>query len=564
MKINDNKIKDILLLGNYISKEDAEAIEQLLPDDRSSFGQCALDHGHITKDLVGQAVAETYGVPYADLNSYIPTKEKVLSIPRGVAQKYRVVWFAEEGSALTVASDTPMRKGLLSAIKKVFPKKKKVTIAYSLTEDVDMVLGLYQDPLQKRIDRILAKEESSAPQILDEIFSEALASQASDIHLEPFEEDFRIRLRVDGMMREVGRLGREHYDSLLNRIKIKSRMRIDEHFAAQDGAMRYEQADGVRADVRVSVIPSLTGEKVAMRLLAEYVQGFTFRDIGLSEEDSSALATAVKKPFGLVLVVGPTGSGKTTTLYTLLKILNDPAMNITTIEDPVEYRIHGVNQIKVNEVAGLTFARGLRSIVRQDPDVILVGEIRDAETAEIAINAALTGHLVLSTFHANDAATAIPRLLDMGVEPFLLASTLELIVGQRLVRRLSEECRQSRTIGKKTFTKEYPGIESYMSFNQNNETTIYEDGCTATGQGFRGRKGIFELIQMTPKLKEAVLQRPSASEVWEIARAEGATSLFEDGLRSVAQGDTTLDELLRVAEPPQNTYVRSPQKDKKK
>jgi len=268
-------------------------------------------------------------------------------------------------------------------------------------------------------------------------------------------------------------------------------------------------------------------------------------DLGLLPADKETITQAAHKPFGMILVVGPTGSGKTTTLYSLLKTLNSPEVNVTTIEDPVEYKLAGTNQIQVNTKTGLTFAKGLRSIVRQDPDVILVGEIRDEETAEISVNAALTGHLLLSSFHANDASTAIPRLLDMAVEPFLLASTLELIIAQRLVRKICESCRVSIP----TPTNKLP--ENVKSFFSGDAVTLYKGkGCTACNHtGYKGRTAIFEFIQISPELKNIVLQNPSSQQVWEVARKMGSESLFGDGLRKVKSGVTTLDELMRVAPP---------------
>ena len=301
--------------------------------------------------------------------------------------------------------------------------------------------------------------------------------------------------------------------------------------------------------MRVSVIPVLDGEKITIRLLAEYVKGFTFSDLGVSGKDQEVFMSAAKKPFGMILVTGPTGSGKTTTLYALLKMLNNPAVNITTIEDPVEYKIPGVNSIQVNPQTNLTFAKGLRSIVRQDPDIILVGEIRDLETAEIAVNAALTGHLLFSTFHANDAATAIPRLLDMGVEPFLMASTLELVIAQRLVRKICDQCRVSFTPKAEELDKTFPDTKKF--FPKSLPTLYKGKGCKNCGNtGYKGRTAIFEFIEVRGEMRELILKRPSTQEIQELARKNGSLSLFDDGLEKVKNGITTIEELLRVAMPP--------------
>ncbi len=356
-----------------------------------------------------------------------------------------------------------------------------------------------------------------------------------------------IRFRVDRVLHEAGRISREYYDGILNRIKVQARLRIDTHFATQDGAVRYERKEG-SVDLRISIVPTLDGEKVAIRILAEYIRGFSLGDLGLFPEDQALIAQALRKPFGMILASGPTGSGKTTTLYALLKLLNRPEVNITTIEDPVEYKVIGVNQIQVNPQTNLTFAEGLRSIVRQDPNIILVGEIRDRETAEISVNAALTGHLLLSTLHANDAATAIPRLLDIGVEPFLLASTLNLIVSQRLARRICESCRQSLSSPLSEMQKIIPRAERY--FNQETVTIYRGKGCNVCGgTGYRGRVGIFEIIEMTPELQELILTHPSAKAVGDLARMQGSRSLFDDGILKVKSGITSIEELLRVAIP---------------
>jgi type II secretory ATPase GspE/PulE/Tfp pilus assembly ATPase PilB-like protein len=382
--------------------------------------------------------------------------------------------------------------------------------------------------------------------LVNEIFNDAINLRASDIHFEPNEKEVIVRFRIDGMLIEAGNLPKENYENILNRIKVLSQMRIDEHYAAQDGAIRYFFDNG-RVDMRVSVVPVVEGEKVVIRLLSQYVRSFSLYDLGLNSEHEKYLKTSAKKPHGMIIVTGPTGSGKTTTLYALLKFLNKPEINLTTIEDPVEYRLPGINQIQVNSNTNLTFAKGLRSIVRQDPDIILVGEIRDIETAEISVNAALTGHLLLSTFHANDAASTIPRMLDMGVEPFLLSSTLELIIGQRLVRKICENCKTSYNISKSDLKKEVPGLEKYFTKNIN---TLYKGkGCdVCNGTGYKGRSAIFEFLQITPELEELILKNPSSIEIKKLANKVNGATMFFDGIEKTKSGITTIDEVKRVAE----------------
>jgi type II secretory ATPase GspE/PulE/Tfp pilus assembly ATPase PilB-like protein len=324
-------------------------------------------------------------------------------------------------------------------------------------------------------------------------------------------------------------------------------MRIDEHNMSQDGAIRYD-VDGKPVNVRISIVPTLDGEKVALRLLAEYSRGLNVKNLGLSRTDRKIFDHQIHRPYGMIITTGPTGSGKTTTLYSLIKMINNPEINITTIEDPVEYKVLGVNQIQVNNQTKLDFTEGLRSMVRQDPDVILVGEIRDNDTAELAVNAALTGHLLFSTFHSNDAASAITRLLDMNVEPFLLASTLNLVIAQRLVRMIHPVCRYSFNVSLDKLRETLPNPENY--FNARNITLYQGKGCEGCNfTGYHGRTAIFELINTTPMMKELILKNPSTDEVAALAKKQGDHTLFSDGIEKVQMGVTTLAELQRVAEP---------------
>lgn len=545
MKFDDAAVQAILLKGGYIGEEDFSKAQTYATAHGTSVSDYLLAEGLLNKDVLGQAIAESVHVPYADLNSNQPDKEQILKLPENIARQYRAILFKDAEEA-TIATDEPTREGLAAALAEAL--KKKVTIAFSLKEDVDSILMQYVKPLDTRFSKIIAESEHVAPEILDEIFADALTLNASDIHFEPRSKFTEVRFRIDGVLHEAGRIPKENYENILNRLKVLGHERIDEHHSAQDGSLRFEK-DGKVVDMRSSIIPTVDGEKVVLRLLMSYVQGLALGDIGFSAEHQRLIEEASEKPFGMILVTGPTGSGKTTTLYALIRKLNQPDVNITTIEDPVEYKVEGINQIQVNPQTNLTFAQGLRSIVRQDPDVILVGEIRDDETAEIAVNAALTGHLLLSTFHANDAATVIPRLLDMKIEPFLLASTLVVVIGQRLARKLCEQCRHSTDVERAELAKKYPGIASYF---KDAHITLYEGtGCSACNQtGFRGRTGLFEFIRITPELQDLMLKRPSTQEVWKLAHAQGSRSLFEDGIAKVMSGTTTLEELLRVAEVP--------------
>lgn len=540
-------LREALIAGNYLTE--AEVLSAEREAGNIPLERYVVERGIIHKDLLGQAMAELLRVPYADLNSNQPAKERVLKIPESAARTYRAVLFKEARgeSGPIVATDDPKREGLPQALEMLLGKG--VTIAYSLSEDIDTALLQYSQPLETRFQKIIESSDRVAPEIVDEIFSEALSLRASDIHFEPRAKEVVVRFRIDGVLHETGHIPKEQYENILNRLKVLAHERIDEHRSAQDGVLRFER-NGQTVDMRSSVVPTVDGEKVVLRVLSSYVQSLALDDLGLSPRHERLIRQAIEKPFGMLLVTGPTGSGKTTTLYALLQILNHDDINITTIEDPVEYKVQGINQIQVDTQTSLTFAEGLRTIVRQDPDVILVGEIRDNETAEIAVNAALTGHLLFSTFHANDAATAIPRLLDMKVEPFLLSSTLVVVIAQRLARRICEACKVSVMLSGTEWKDQMLHAKGYLG----DTTTLYRGkGCSACGgTGFKGRVGIFECIEITPELQECMLKNPSAQEVWALARSQGAISLYEDGIEKVKGGVTTLDELARVAEPPES------------
>jgi len=536
----------ILMDGGYITEQEAATAKRFIEVNKANESDYFLSHNIVSKDILGQAMAESFGVTYADLNSIVPSREQIRTIPEPVAKKYRVILFKKSEKNIVVATDNPSQANIMAEMKKVFPKSK-IVVAYGLSEDIDEAMIQYRAELKNEVDRIVKKKERIASSLFSGIVEDAIARRASDIHLEPHKDGVDVRFRIDSVMQNVGRVPHEYYDNIVNHIKVRARLRIDEHMHTQDGSVRYEEGH-IGADLRISLVPTLEGEKVVMRVLSRYVRGFTLGDLGFSSQQKQQVGEAIKKPFGMILTTGPTGSGKTTTLYSLVKILNRPEVNITTIEDPVEYRVRGVNQIQVNPRTELTFANGLRSIVRQDPDIILVGEIRDRETAEISVNAALTGHLLLSTFHANDAATSIPRLLDMGIEPFLLASTLEVVVAQRLVRKICESCRYSVEVSSKS--KEIP---KQAAVHFKNKTTIYKGkGCAVcSNTGYRGRSAIFEIINITPEMESLILTEPSTQEIWKLAQKQGSVSLFEDGIEKIKEGITTFDEVMRVAAPAQ-------------
>lgn len=539
------QLKEILVGQSYVSESDSNsAAEHAATSNDYIAGLIQRDL--LTKSLLGQALGEYYKLPFVDLGATPTTDEQLKMIPEASARQQRVIYLKESSDTIILVTDSP---GALDAkiLNGLFPGKK-VTLAYTLPEYVDEAFTSYLQALPTRFAEIIKAGTSVAPNIVDEIIKDALRYRCSDIHFEPAAHEVTVRFRVDGSLREAGKLPREFYDNVLNRIKVESGMRIDEHFSAQDGSIRHE-VDGQTTNLRVSLIPTVQGEKIVMRVLGAYVQGFSLGDIGLTDAQRELVLRHAMRPFGMILTVGPTGSGKTTTLYALLKLLQSPTANITTIEDPVEYRMQGVNQIQVQEQANMTFSRGLRAIVRQDPDIILVGEVRDQETAEISVNAALTGHLLLSTFHANNAATAIPRLVDMGIEPFLLSSTLELVIAQRLARKLCSRCRRSITASEYFKLVKVPAqVKSLFSSSENLYTSA---GCTyCNGVGYTGRVALFEFIELTPAMQELVAQQPAMRDIEKLARKEGMTTMFDDGIDKVRIGVTSLEELLRVVPPP--------------
>lgn len=397
------------------------------------------------------------------------------------------------------------------------------------------------------IEKELARpsDEISIIKLVDALIEHAYESRASDIHIDPVEDKVTVRLRIDGVMHSVFTLPKEIHPEIISRIKVLSGLRTDEHQTAQDGRFKFSTSGKEKFDIRVSIIPTYYEENAVLRLLTEHGQHFTLQDIGLSEKNLKKMQKAIQKPYGMILVTGPTGSGKTTTLYTILEILNTPQVTIITIEDPIEYSLEGATQIQVNSQTNLTFANGLRAILRQDPNIIMVGEIRDQETAGIAVNAALTGHLLLSTLHTNDAATTLPRLLDMKVEPFLIASTVNLVVAQRLVRKLCAECKTKRKFEK----EEINALKASLPAGELEPTPIfyYGKGCKACdNSGYRGRIGIYEILEVSSEIRKAILEAVSASEIKRIAESEGMVSLLRDGLSKAKAGVTSLEEVLRV------------------
>lgn len=519
--------------------------------------------GLVPDDNLGQIISNLIHLPLVDLQETNIPDETLQTINEDFARANKVIAYQQNNEELWVATANPADIMMIESIRR--QTNKKISLGYATPRNVQEALLLYQKDATTIFKNIIDENVASAKsntkvdppiiKIVDTIIGYADQKKASDIHIEPLEDISLIRFRIDGMMTDIVRLPEEIHPRIVTRIKVMSKLRTDEHQAAQDGKIQWQSPEDnnftkEKLDLRVSVVPSTDGEKVVMRLLSERSRQLSLEDLGFSPGDLEKVKEAYKKPHGMILSTGPTGSGKTTTMYTILKILNSREVNISTIEDPVEYDIEGITQIQVNKKTDLTFAKGLRSLVRQDPDIILVGEIRDTETAKIATNAAMTGHLVLSTLHTNDTTTTIPRLIDMEIEPFIISSTINVIVAQRLVRKIHMKCRKSVELEvgtlEKTFDKEF--IQKTLGDKKTIRSYI-GGGCPIChGTGYEGRIGVYEVLEITDKIRQAIIEKKDAATLRKIAIEEGMVSMAQDGFEKVKQGVTTIDEVVRVTQ----------------
>ncbi|MFH1946864.1 MAG: GspE/PulE family protein [Candidatus Magasanikbacteria bacterium] len=560
MQIDDKKLKSILLAENYITKENVLVAEDYARAHNTTIRDYLLSEGIMDKNLLGQAIAEYFKVSYVDLSKMKIGEDVLHLVPELVARKKGIIAISLDQGILKIGMTDPTDLEMIHLLEKRVGVE--VQPYYITEQDWEDTMSTYKSTLRDEFVNIfteLKKPELSKDardemtiKMVNTLMQYGYENKSSDIHIEPYENKLLVRFRIDGVMHDVLDIPKDFSELIMSRVKILSKMRTDEHRAAQDGKFRYKTGDET-IDVRVSVLPVTHGEKTVMRLLSAKSRQFSLADLGLGDHDLSKLKSAMKHPHGMILVTGPTGSGKTTTLYAVLKILNKRDVNIATIEDPVEYDIEGISQIQVNTKTNLTFAGGLRSIVRQDPDIIMIGEIRDEETAGIAINSALTGHLVLSTLHTNDAATTLPRLLDMGIEPFLVASTVNVIVAQRLVRKLCSNCRVSYTVSEEDqrllFAESHiKEILEKKGYSDLGELRLYKGaGCKVCGNsGYKGRIGVFEVLEMEENIRELVLKQASSDELTKKARENGMTTMMEDGVDMVLNGVTTTEEVLRV------------------
>ena len=551
MLITDDELKNLVLKTNLTDKKGIFEIEDYMRNTGSTFYDSLIERNIANDEKLGIMIADYLKIPFVVLVKITIPQDVFKIVPERIARRYKVICFGKDDQGIKLAMLDPKNQLLIESLSK--KTGLKVNAFLATERDIVGAFHIYQKDLQKTFNDLINQSAISPlkdipiAKMVNLIFTYALQDRSSDIHIEPQDEDTLIRFRMDGMLQDIFKLPLRLHDRIITRIKVLAKLRTDEHLAAQDGKMRFASEDQT-VDIRVSILPIVDGEKVVLRLLSTQDRQFSLADLGMSDSDLSKLTNAIKKSYGMILSTDPTGSGKSTTIYSILKILNRREKNITTIEYPVEYRIKGVNQINVNTKTGLTFANGLRSILRQDPNIIFVGEIRDIETAGIAVNAALTGHLVVSTLHTNDAATALPRLIDMKVEPFLVASTINIIIAQRLVRKICEMCKSSMDITLDELLKNLPKNTVEKHFGKQSKFQVYYGkGCKICMQtGYSGRIGVFEILEVSKDIKKLIVNKSDADEIVKQAYKEGMSMMLDDGLEKVKRGLTTIEEVLRV------------------
>ena len=552
MLISDKELIELVIKHNLIDENSLKDLVNFIKNTGATLSDALIEKNILTDEKLGIMIADYLNLPFVVLSKITIPEEVFRILPERIARKNKIIPFAKDETGIKVALADPKNKLILEMIQK---KTGEKIIPYLTTEnDIFNTFHIYRKDLQKTFNQLFnlspSKDELKdmpVSKIVDMIISYAAQDKASDVHIEPQNKETLVRFRIDGMLHDILIIPNYLHDRIITRIKVMSSLRTDEHLAAQDGKMRFLNDDEI-IDIRISIIPIAEGEKAVMRLLSTRARQFSLADLGMNETDLTKVTNSLKKSYGMILSTGPTGCGKTTSIYSLLRLLNQREKNITTIEDPIEYRIKGLNQINVNVKTGLTFAHGLRSILRQDPNIIFVGEIRDTETAGIAVNAALTGHLVVSTLHTNDAATALPRLIDMDVEPFLVASTVNLIIAQRLVRKICEMCKSTSIITREELEKNLSNDIVTKHFGVNNEIRIYQGkGCKICHlTGFSGRIGVFEVLKSSKEIRKLIARKADTDQIMKQALVEGMTAMLDDGLEKVKKGLTTIEEVLRV------------------
>jgi len=601
MRVSDDLVEKLLTSTGKFSEEQLKSLREQEKNDKKPLQDVVVSTNTLSEKELTKLYAEEIDVPFIELNPKELHKDILKLVPERVAKQYRAVAFdVDEDGVVFVAMEDPDDVPAISFLQKQLGQPVRVHIATSST--IQSALDQYGDTnVGTELARVMAiedkepeeeeeldekdvAEDSPIAQTVNLIIDYGVKAGASDIHIEPRENFVLVRYRVDGILREANKLPRKVLQSLISRIKILANLKIDEHRAPQDGRFKISVNGHIYA-LRVSTLPIVDGEKVVMRILDESSKPATLEELGYWGYSLQAVQHAIVQPHGMILVTGPTGSGKSTSLFSVLSMLNSPGVNISTVEDPVEYRVVGANQTQVNPTAGMTFTSGLRALLRQDPNIIMVGEIRDGETADLAVQAALTGHLVFSTLHTNNAATCLPRLLDMNIEPFLIASTVRIVIGQRLVRKLCPDCREvfapdsamlqqiAKSFGltnaeamsrmhkleQEAFAAEI-GTKVTSKINKltatelaTTEKTIsqlwkaHEEGCdNCNHTGYRGRMGIYEVLTNTTKVQQLIISTEPSETIEKQSIEEGMITMQTDGLIKALRGLTTIEEILRV------------------
>lgn len=582
MKINPQDLKKFLLGAGLISEKQLEKATAESQETGKEFDEVLVISGILPEDQLIKIKAYLLGIPFINLERETIPLEVLKIIPEAIARAHNIIAFKKRGNNLDVAMLDPEDLQTIEFIRKTDPSLK-ILSSLTTTAGIKAALAQYQQTLETEFGDIVkeeqkdikhfkesdgftgeakeklikASEEVPIIKVVDTLLKHAILQRASDVHIEPLEKEVVVRYRIDGILHVVMTLPGSVAPGIVARIKVLSSLKLDEHRLPQDGRFKIETEE-FKYSIRVSVLPVYNGEKIVMRLLSEDVKAISLEGLGFFGKSLELVKDNLEKPTGMILVTGPTGSGKTTTLYTMMEILNTPDVNISTVEDPIEYRMPKINQTQVNDKIGLTFASGLRVLLRQDPDVIMVGEIRDDETADLAINAALTGHLVLSTLHTTEAAGAIPRLIDMKAEPFLISSTLNLIIAQRLVRKIYED-KEPYKLGPaelKNFAK-YANLKRILKILKEEgiakENDTMEDinffrakPSSDCPDGYRGRLGIYEVLVVNDEIKSLIIKKSATNRISKLAKENGMRTMVEDGFVKAAKGLTSIEEVLRV------------------
>ena len=580
VRIQDAQLKRFVLDSGLVSRKDIDAAEKAAGEENRTLSEALVSSGSMSEDDLRRVESYVLGVPFVALKNMKIPFDVLSLIPEPIARNHNIIAYKKENDVLEVAM---LDTADLPAID--FVKKKvglKILPRLTDTESMKGALQQYQKTLKDEFGDLIAKESSALKiiaeesgeeaseedlkkmaedlpvvRIVDTLLRHAIIQGASDIHIEPMENELLVRYRIDGILHDAMTLPKHASSTIAARIKVLSNLKLDEKRLPQDGRFKMDM-EGQKVSFRVSVLPIFFGEKIVMRLLRESRGGYTLEGLGFHGQALERMHSAMKQTTGIILVTGPTGSGKTTSLYTVLDLLNTPEVNISTIEDPIEYQMARVNQTQVKPEIGFSFANGLRSLMRQDPDVIMIGEIRDSETASLAINAALTGHMVLATVHTNSASATVARLMDMGVERFLLVSTLRVAVGQRLVRRIGES-KESYTLS----ANERADLEKHIDLDRvltalktegivkstatwNTIPFFRPKNVTEADTGYKGRVGIHEVLHISPTLKDLVMAQATSDQIELQAKKEGMLTMVEDGIYKAALGLTTIEEVLRV------------------